>query len=314
MIVRHARPLRRALAFAVVMFVAYAAGLGLCLWRVEAEGARNDARQGGGPVPPHLRVPDLLAWCVPEAADWSYAFSRYPGWMRTDPGFYAPVLWVVLGGASVGFSASAWIPAAAALPYLRGVPSSERRRAGRAWGVMLRRARRCRRTAPRWMWRGAAMVGGIGVAFLGDAWAMTVGHLRLEAAWARGAPGSVVHMEPVVGSLALPDAIAATAWAIFLPLGLVWLTTREAFMLRESRVGGRCPACGYPTPSGGVAGGGGTRAGEGAAPCPECGARPEGAGRPRLPKRRAVVVMRWGLGGVLVLALTAFCIVPRLTG
>ncbi|MBX3358415.1 MAG: hypothetical protein KF745_08300 [Phycisphaeraceae bacterium] len=294
------------------MFIAYGAGLVAVCWRNELSEARyyqynpvNMGYQAGEPLPWHLvRVPESLTWLVPEFS--AYAFYRYPSWMLTNPGFYETVLLVVLGGATAGFLASAWIPAAAALPHLRGVRSSERRRAGREWGVMLRRSPPCRRTIPRWLWLGAATVGGLSIALFGDAWARTVGHLRLEAAWARGAPGSVVYMKPVLGCLATPDAIAVIAWAIVLPLGIVWLTTREAFMAREARIGKRCQVCGYPKTSGSVR--------RWMTPCSECGARPGATGHLRRARFRAAGVLGWALGGVLVLALTAFCVGPHLTG
>jgi len=295
----------------MIMLVAYGAGLGLILWRVEADEARNTARQGGEPVPSYLRVPGLLAWCVPERADWIYAFYRYPSWERTDPGFYEPVILVVLACTSLGLLASVWIPAGAALPHLRGVPSGERWRAGRVWRAMLH----CPppRTVPRWLWMAAAGVGGFSVPIFSDAWAMIVGPLRLKAALETGSPGRVGFIEPVLGSLALPDAIAMIAWAMVVPLGLVWITTSKAFMAREGRVGGRCLACGYPKATRDHEKTGGVAEAVGASLCTECGTRfirtiPTTHVR-GLRFRIAVV-----LGGVLVLSLIAFCFAPRLTG
>lgn len=288
------------------MFVTYGAGFTLALWRVGADAARNDARQGGEPVPTHLCVPQSLSWLVPEGAHWSYAYDRYPSWHLMDPGFYAPALLLVLIGASVGSLASRWLPPTAMLPFLRGVPSAERRHLKRVYLAMLRRS-----TVSLWVWMAAASVGGLTTALLGDACAMIVGHGHLEAAWSRGAPASVVYMRPIMGCLTFPDAVVLFCWAALVPLGLVWLTTRHAFVAREGRIGWRCLSCGYPLVTHEHAMAARSSGIDAAVSvCPECGSR-------RLPKRpvRSIGVrVLFLLGGILVLALAMFCVTPHLTG
>jgi len=288
---------RRALVFTVTVCSAYGAGFTLILWRTAAAEAKYDASgPQGSPIPAHLRALSFLDWLVPDSY-FPHAFHRYPSWALTDPGFYAPVLLVVLASAVLGVLAAVRTPVAIACPHLPGLPSGDRG-TRRAWRSILLHQR------GGWaVWIAAATVGGLSAALFGDALAMAVGYARQEGAWGRGAPASVVYLKPALGSLALPDAIYVIAWTTLTPFVLTILAARKRFIARERRARARCLRCGYPTPAPQP------ERGEAPSPCPECGARQE----PKGADRRAGACVAFVLAGVLLLALIAFGLVPLAT-
>lgn len=254
-------------------------------------------------MPPHLRASAAIPWLVPEFDD-GYAFARYPSWEMGDPGFYVPAVLLVIASATVGAVVPVLVPPAWVCRQLRGVPGGQRNAPGLIWRAMLIRS-----PAPWKAWILVAVVGGIGVAFLGDAWAMICGHIAQEQAWARGAPASVTFIEPFLGVLALPDSILMAAWATLAPAVLILSATHGRFMAREARIDRRCLECGYPRarptamedPTGRIV----------AARCSECGKKigVNPAMRRRVVFRSAAILSVFAVAAVL-----AFIAAPYFAG